>query len=46
MKTKLFQCPECGLFYKDKSIAEKFRKWCALHKSCNLEIIKKAVKKK
>ncbi|MBI2233284.1 MAG: hypothetical protein HYU56_05155 [Candidatus Aenigmarchaeota archaeon] len=45
MKTKLFQCPECKLFYKDKSISEKCRKWCAEHKSCNLEIIKYAVKK-
>ncbi len=42
--TKLFQCPECKLFYKEKALAEKCRKWCAEHKSCNLEIIKHAVK--
>ncbi|MBS3056701.1 MAG: hypothetical protein J4473_04675 [Candidatus Aenigmarchaeota archaeon] len=43
--SKLFQCSECSLFYKNKFLAEKCRKWCAEHKSCNLEIIKHAVKK-
>lgn len=39
-----FKCQECGLLYKDKTIRDKCRKWCAQHKSCNLEITKHAVK--
>ena len=41
---ELYQCEECGLFYLDKKIAEECQKWCAQHKSCNIEIIKHAVK--
>lgn len=40
----LYQCPECNLLYKEKEIAEKCEAWCREHKSCNLEIIKEAVK--
>ena len=39
-----YQCSECGLFYPTKELAERCRKWCKEHKSCNLEIIKYAVK--
>ncbi len=38
-----YQCEECGLVYLDKELAEKCERWCAAHKSCNLEIIKHAV---
>ena len=34
----LYQCPECGLKYKEKEWAEKCGAWCKEHKSCNLEI--------
>ncbi|MBI4019734.1 MAG: hypothetical protein HY367_00250 [Candidatus Aenigmarchaeota archaeon] len=46
MKTtaNTYKCPECGLSYREKSLAEKCRAWCAKHRSCNLEIIKHAVK--
>jgi len=41
---KYYQCEECGLFYADKEIAEKCQAWCSEHKSCNLDIIKHAIK--
>lgn len=40
----LYQCEECGLKYENKEIAEKCQAWCSQHKSCNLDIIKYAVK--
>ena len=42
---KLFACPECGLFYLEEALAKKCEAWCSEHRSCNLEIIKHAVKK-
>jgi len=41
---KLYQCPECGFYYKEKEWAEKCESWCKEYKSCNLEIIKHALK--
>ncbi len=41
----LYQCPECGLYYKEKEWAEKCEAWCREHKSCNIEITKRAVDK-
>ena len=41
---KLFVCPECGLGYKEAEWAKKCAAWCKEHHSCNLEIIKHAVK--
>ena len=43
-KNKFYQCDECKLFYKSRNIAEKCENWCKEHNSCNLEIIKHAVK--
>lgn len=40
-----YECPECGLEYKEKKWAEKCEEWCSKHKSCNLEITKQAIKK-
>jgi len=42
---RLYQCPECGLWYREKKWAKKCENWCKKHKSCNLEIIKHAIKK-
>lgn len=39
-----FECEECRLLYKDRSWALKCQEWCSKNKSCNLEIIKRAVK--
>ena len=41
---KYYKCEECGLLYLDKETAEQCQAWCSEHKSCNLEIIKHAVK--
>lgn len=41
---EIYQCEECGLRYADKETAEKCQTWCGEHKSCNLEIIKYALK--
>jgi len=40
---KLYQCPECGLYYKEKEWEEKCEAWCKKYKSCNLEIINHSV---
>lgn len=42
---KIYQCEECSLRYRDKTIAEKCEMWCKKNKSCNLEIIKHSIKK-
>lgn len=43
-KGNSYECSECKLRYGDKATAEKCRKWCSAHHSCNLEIIKHAIK--
>lgn len=40
----VYRCSECGLGYKEKEIAEECQAWCKEHKSCNLDIIKYAIK--
>ena len=40
-----YQCPECGFKYKEKEWAEKCEAWCREYHTCNLEIIKHAIKK-
>ena len=42
-KETLYQCEECGFFYRDRETAEKCQAWCGEHKSCNLDIICYAV---
>src|SRR3989344_6063057 len=45
-KTKeenLFQCKECGLWYREEKLAKECQAWCSKHQSCNLEITKHAV---
>lgn len=44
-KNKLYYCGECGMKYKNYKTALKCEKWCSKNKSCNLDIIKYAVKK-
>ena len=43
--SKIYQCEECGLWYKDKETSKKCQAWCEEHKSCNLEITKHSIKK-
>lgn len=44
MEPKFFQCKTCKLKYKEKKWAKKCHDWCKIHKSCNLEITKHAIK--
>lgn len=41
---RIYRCSECGLGYTDKQTATKCQAWCKEHKSCNLDIIKYAIK--
>lgn len=41
---EVYQCEECKLWYREKEIAQKCQAWCKEHKSCNLEIIKHAIR--
>ena len=43
---KLYQCPECKLWYEDKKWAEKCEAWCKEHHTCNIEIISHAEEQK
>lgn len=40
---KLFQCPECGLNYRDLAMAKECENYCRENKACSMEIAKKAV---
>ena len=37
-------CEECNMGYADKKVAEECEAFCKKHKSCNLELMKKACK--
>ncbi len=39
---ELYQCEECGLYYRDKEWAKKCELWCKNTQSCNLEITQHA----
>ncbi len=43
---RVYRCKECGLHYKERTLAEKCEAWCKEHHSCNLEIIKDSVEEK
>lgn len=40
---KLYQCPECGLHYRDKAMAGKCEAFCKKYKACSMEIAPHAV---
>jgi uncharacterized protein YcsI (UPF0317 family) len=40
----VFKCEKCGWLYKDGKMAERCEGWCEKHKSCNLNIVKHAIK--
>ncbi len=44
MRETLYVCSECKMGFKDKKWADKCQKWCSEYHTCNLEIIKHAVK--
>jgi|TARA_B100001971_G_C18250144_1_gene577510 rubrerythrin len=37
-------CEACGFAYEDKNTAQECEDYCKEHKSCSLEITKKAIK--
>jgi hypothetical protein len=39
-----YMCEACNMVYKDKEMAQKCEDYCNKHHSCNLEIIKYAIK--
>lgn len=39
-----YACAVCGISYYEKAAAEACARWCGKHPSCNLEIIKYAIK--
>lgn len=39
----LFRCEECNLLYNQGELALQCQAYCKKHKSCSLEITKKAV---
>ncbi|MEK6847295.1 MAG: hypothetical protein AABY16_03955 [Nanoarchaeota archaeon] len=43
---KCYFCEECYFVYYDIKKARECEEWCKKHKSCNLEIVKYAIKKK
>ena len=44
MDMTVFTCNDCNMKFNDKAIAQKCEDWCKKHKSCNLDIIKLAIK--
>lgn len=40
----VYKCMECGWMYKDITFAKKCERWCRKHKSCNLNLVKHAIK--
>ncbi|MBS3126690.1 hypothetical protein J4228_00835 [Candidatus Woesearchaeota archaeon] len=43
-KGTFYLCPQCNMKYAEKSTAEKCEAWCKKYHSCNINIIKYAVK--
>ncbi|MEK6914377.1 MAG: hypothetical protein AABW83_01890 [Nanoarchaeota archaeon] len=41
---KIYYCKECKLAYRKLATAKKCEEWCKNHKSCNLDIIRYAIK--
>ncbi len=39
-----FKCEECSMLYASEKIAKKCENFCRKNKSCNIEIIKHAIK--
>jgi transposase-like protein len=45
MSKQLYQCPECGLHYKDKTTSEACEAFCRQNQACSMEIAKKSVER-
>lgn len=42
-REEVFECPVCGLHYKDEKTAQKCQEFCEQNHACSLEIAKHAV---
>ncbi|MEK6908773.1 MAG: hypothetical protein AABX23_01840 [Nanoarchaeota archaeon] len=40
----LYKCLRCGWIYRDRLTADECEVWCMKHKSCNIDIVKDAIK--
>jgi hypothetical protein len=40
---ELFECPECGLHYRDEKNAKECEEFCKANKACSIEITKNSV---
>lgn len=40
---KTFQCPECGLHYRNEEIAKQCEAYCKANKACNVEIMQHSI---
>ena len=40
----LWQCPECGMLFKEEKWAKKCEAWCREHHTCHIEITRHAVR--
>jgi hypothetical protein len=43
MSEQVFQCPECGLHYRDELNQQACEEFCRANKACSMEIAKQAV---
>ena len=41
----VYECEECGFFYKEKQWSQKCEEWCKTHHSCNVSVIAHAVRR-
>jgi hypothetical protein len=41
----IYFCTECGMAYAENKWAKKCEKWCLKHHTCNIEIVKHAIRK-
>jgi len=39
----VFQCPECGLHYRDQATAQACEEFCRANKTCSPDITKNSV---
>ncbi len=40
---KLYECPECGLHYRDEGLAKQCELFCKEHNACSMEITPHAI---
>jgi len=44
IRETVYECEECGMRYADATTARACEDWCAKHHSCNITIIKNALR--